>query len=487
VEAATENAAAPLGGPIKNLLCTNSRNQAYSQQLRIRINGNLDGGRQDLLTKLLVLWERVRSSLWALPLLMIVGAVTAAIVAMRADIPDSSDIVWFLYSGRAKTAPDFLSDLVTSMITMATLVISITMVVLTLSAQQLGPRLIRSFMADRRTQATLGLFIGTVVYLLLVLRTAYGSPDEVSNLAVTGGTALVLISVIALPIFVHHLARSIIADNVIQRVGNMLDGETARLLPAEEDPENLKPVPRLTPESKSIAIARSGYVDAIDYKSLVTPACEEDAVINLVVRAGDHVLEGMTVAEISPPSAAGKRIRDSISKCIGVSHSRNAVQDAEYYVRQLVEIAVRAQSTGVNDPFTAIAALDRLTASLARIMRRGPAKRIWCDGGGRVRVVADVSSFEGFVELAFQQIREQAKRDPAVLIRTAENLAKLHALARPDRRDPLIAQARLLLQAGETNIELKDDFADLAERLVPVLGPSPLRRASPSSPVAGPL
>ena len=160
-----------------------------------------------MLLRLLSYWHEVRSSLWALPLLMVAAAGIAAFLAVQLPVRQGDDPVWFLYSGDAEDAPQFLSNLVTAMITMATLVISITMVVLTLAAQQLGPRLIRKFMADRRTQVTLGLFVATVVYLLLVLRSTSGATDSVPNLAVAGGTALVLLCLGAVLVFVHHLAR----------------------------------------------------------------------------------------------------------------------------------------------------------------------------------------------------------------------------------------------------------------------------------------
>jgi uncharacterized membrane protein len=156
----------------------------------------------------MTIWQNVRTSLWAVPLAMICVAVGAALAAVNIRIGQGSDPVWYLYSGTSKEIPAFLSSLVGAMITMATLAVSITIVVLTLAAQQLGPRLIKSFVADWRTQAPLGLFLSTVLYLLLALRSSYGVVDGTPNLAVTIGTALVLCSVAGLVFFVHHLANS---------------------------------------------------------------------------------------------------------------------------------------------------------------------------------------------------------------------------------------------------------------------------------------
>jgi len=241
-----------------------------------------------MLPRLLTLWHDLRSSLWALPLLMVAVAGAAAILAVHIPVREGDDPVWFLYSGSAQEAPQFLSNLVTAMITMATLVVSITMVVLTLAAQQLGPRLIRSFMADRRTQLTLGLFVSTVVYLLLVLRSAYGRTNLVPNLAVTGGTLLVLLCLIALLVFVHHLARSIIADNTIDRVGNALDDDIDRLLP-ESDLETPEPPATMPRENGApFKLRHSGYIETVNYGGFVDIAKSANAMIELSFKPGRH-------------------------------------------------------------------------------------------------------------------------------------------------------------------------------------------------------
>ena len=151
-----------------------------------------------MIPRLLTLWYAMRSSLWALPLAMVIAAAGLAYATLTVHLDLGGEPSGSCSAAAAQEAPQFLASLMTAMITMATLAISITMVVLTLAAQQLGPRLIRNFMRNRRTQASLGLFIGTVVYLLLVLRSAYGDRNGVPNLAVTGGTLLVLICVITL-------------------------------------------------------------------------------------------------------------------------------------------------------------------------------------------------------------------------------------------------------------------------------------------------
>lgn len=415
-----------------------------------------------MFTRLMTIWERVRASLWGLPLLMVIAAGALAFAALNARIRVGDDPVWFLYSGSAQQAPQFLSNLVSAMITMATLAISITMVVLTLAAQQLGPRLIRNFMADRRTQSALGLFIATVVYLLLVLRSTYGPEGTVPNLAVTAGTGLVLLSLATLLLFVHHLARSIIADNVIDNVGAHLDGDITRLLPAV-DAKQPAPPPESDVKGALVTLSDGGYVQAIDYTAIVRAACEAEAFVELDIRAGQHAVPGSILAYVSPQRAADD-LSKAIRNAVVIGRERTAVQDLEYSVHQLVEIALRALSPGINDPYTAIAVIDRLTLSLRMAMSRGAAKSVWQDSGGKTRLLAPLTSFEGLVDAGFHQIRQLSEAMPAVLIRMADNIGELLRVATDQQRPALEKHLRLVIAAGARGIADEDDRNDLKDR-----------------------
>jgi len=414
-----------------------------------------------MLTRLITIWDAVRSSLWALPLAIVCGACALAYAALHVDVGSGGSSVWFLFSGSATQAPQFLSSLVTAMITMATLAISITMVVLTLAAQQLGPRLIRSFMSDRRTQMTLGLFVATVVYLLLVLRSAYGKESAVPNLAVTGGTVLVLVCVATLLLFVHHLAQSIVADNVIDRVGAQLDGDIARLLP-EETAEQPQAPSDIDKRGAPVLLAHGGYVQAVDFQGIVNAAAKVDAVVALDIRAGQHAVPGRMAAHVAPKKAAQDGLCQAIQNAVLVGRQRTAVQDLEFSIRQLVEIALRALSPSINDPYTANAVVDRLTLSIAFVMTRGAAKSVWQDQDGKVRLIAPVSTFDGITDAAFNQIRQQAL--PAVLIRMADNIGKLLQQADTAHRAALEKHLKLVVEAGRRSIAAEEDLAVLEAR-----------------------
>lgn len=397
------------------------------------------------------------------------GAVLLAwfTLALSVDPLEGPGAAWWLHSGSADDASALLSVLLPAMITMATLAISITMVVLALAASQLGPRLIRSFMANKRTQLMLGFFLATIVYLVLVLRMLNDGTrdDSVPHLAVTVGTVLVLICVFLLLLFVHHLARSIVADTVIERVGRDLDYAVEQMLP-RANASMPSPQERL-PQSGDVAILRlehGGYVQALNYADLVECAREAGVVIELHFRPGQLLLPYGEHGRIHPGPACNKEIQEAISDCVVIGSQRTAAQDVEFAIRQLVEVALRALSPGINDPFTAIAAIDRLGLSLVQVMHRGTAEGVWCDEDGTVRVTGKVTSFRGIIDAAFNQIR-QSGGQPAILIQLGAALGLLAEHVRNEEHRRVLAEhVRLVIAEGHRSIEERYDLDALAER-----------------------
>ena len=415
-----------------------------------------------MLPRLLTIWENIRSSLWALPIAMIAVAVLVAVFATGISLEVGKDPVWFLYSGAAKDAPGFLSNLVTGTITLATLAISITMVVLTLAAQQLGPRLIRIFMRDLRTQAMLGLFISTVIYLLLVMRSVYG--DTVPNLAVTIGTGLVLLSTVILLVFVHHLGRSIIADNVIDDVGKEIDNSAARMLP-EKNGDGPTQRPRPAGHPGDLRLDGEGYIQALDHGQIVEAAREAGAVVEIDIRAGHLLIPGIAIGKVWPSNAATAEFAQAVLGGFVLGRGRTSVQDLEFSIRQIVEVGVRALSPGVNDPYTALVTIDRLSLSLARIMQRGPAQTQWCDDDGNLRLIAQRSDFEGLIDASFNMLRQFGEGSAAVLIRLAERLSELHELGDGKQRATIGKHLDMVLRAGRRSLPEPNDVAALESRI----------------------
>ena len=342
--------------------------------------------------RLLVLWGRITTSLWFVPTLLCCAAGLLAISTLQIDAT-FSDKPWWLNRGDGEQASTFLSSLLSSMITMTTLVVSITMVVLTLAANSLGPRLIRSFMGDRRTQIILGTYVATIVYVFILLRSidsATGRAD-VPHVAISVGTFLCFLCVCLLLFFVHHLGRSIIADVVIERVGADLDAAICRLTREPEGAGGETPAVKDgiqfdAAEIAEMRVDKAGYLQAIDTAALVELARKSDAQISLPFQPGQHFVPNIRKISVKPACALTASFKEKVSDALVMGTEAAAANDIEFSVRQLVEIALRALSPGINDPFTATACLDRLSLSLSYLVQREPHPSCCSDEHGVLRL-----------------------------------------------------------------------------------------------------
>jgi uncharacterized membrane protein len=404
--------------------------------------------------KLANILNRLRQSLWLLPGAMSAGAAVLAWLLLsfsfEALITDPR-AKWWLFSGDAGTARDLLSSLLSGLITMTSLVVSITMVVLSLAAGQLGPRLIVNFIRDRQIQMVLGLFMGTIVYTLLVLRSVSDEfgPGAIPHIAVAVASALTLLCLFALLFFVHKIARSIIADTVVRQVADELEDAIANAAPDRHQPQIQDESPKTFGTRTPVSIGVAGYVQVIDYGQLVKLAAEHDVVIETHVRAGHFVLRLGEHLEILSHGPVPDALPDGLRKAIVIGPERTSTQDLEYSVRQLVEIAVRALSPGINDPFTALAVVNRLGAALECAAGRPDPPSVHVDKQGVVRVKAQVTNFVGLLDTSFNQIRQAATGNAALLIQTSETLGQLAAVVHdPAGRAGLFAHLQKIERAA---------------------------------------
>ncbi len=432
-----------------------------------------------MLAHLLTLWLRIRNSLWPLPLAIAAACGGIALLALNLDLSSTAEVSW-LYGGGAGQAAAFAASLVSAMITLTALAFSITMIVLTLAAQQLGPRLIQLFLSDRGTQSALGLFIGTVIYLLLVLRTLGGeSGGGAPNLAITLGSSLVLACILTLLFFMHSLARSVVADRVIARVGDMLDKAIIDAFPVHgADDDAATPAPNARP----VSLERRGYVQRIDYRALANVAQKYDARVFLAYHAGAHVIAGETDAWIS---GGGDCLARALRKMVVISVERTEGQDPEWSARQLVEIALRALSPGINDEFTALAVIDRLTRALALLIPRHDGITTWRDNAGAARVFGPAPTFDLMLDAAFDQIRESGAEKLSVMERLAENLLKLARIGDPRRAKSLERHFRKLKRASERSSQSGADRSTVQSRIGQGLAELDRPALSAPAPVAG--
>lgn len=367
------------------------------------------------------LWDKVSTSLWFIPSVMVAGGATLSLLAVAVDrhIIDAPGRTLLLYGGGAEGARAVLGTIASSMMTVAGVVFSITIVALTLASQQFGPRILRNFMEDTGNQIVLGTFIATFVYCLLVARTVRGGDDHqfVPHIAVTGGVFLAIISLGVLIYFIHHVANSIRAETILARVAADLDAAIDRLYPEEIGEEAAPGAWEIDPEytlRTEVVASRDGYLQVIDDEAVMEIAVNSGTILEFLVQPSDFIERGDVLAEVYSRGPIDQRTTESLERAFRIGTGRSPVQDAAFPLRQIVEVAVRALSPGVNDPFTAMNAIDRIAAGLRRLGRRRFPSAVRHDAEGNLRVIAPHKEYEQIANEALRPLREAAERSPVV-------------------------------------------------------------------------
>lgn len=412
----------------------------------------------------------LRTQLWIVPGLMVALAAFLAWALLRHgdELAIAGRDFWWLYSGDASTARDLLSSFLAGMMTMTSLVVSITFVILTLAANQLGPRLITTFVSDREIQGVLGLFLGTILYVVLVLRTLDDTLGRaaVPHLAVSGASALTILCLFALLFYIHKVSRAIVADNVVEGVARELRRELAEMLPARDEIPEPPPEPVARRHERRIGVGCCGYLQVVRYRALLVLARKHDALIEVRVRAGHYLLAGGDHVRVHSDEPLPDGVDEEIRRGFIVGTQRTPAQDPEYGIRQLVEIGLRALSPGINDPHTAISVVDRLGAVLEEVFLRALQLRTILDEEGRLRVLADRTDAQGLVDAAFNSLRRAAIDHPEILIAIADTLAKLARGVRgEEERAALLHQLHKLAETADLARLGPSDRHVVAERI----------------------
>ncbi|GJE52818.1 hypothetical protein GOFOIKOB_5892 [Methylobacterium tardum] len=409
--------------------------------------------------------ETLGDLFWLRPALVVLGCILLAhfgvwlemahVAGYDASSPDQN---WG-YSGGAEGARALLSAIASSNIGVAGTTFSITIAALTLASGQMGPRLLRNFIRDARNQTVLGIFLGTFAYALMVLRTVRTVEESpfVPHLAITGAIVLALVAVGTLVWFVHHIATSINIETVVDAVQRDLCEAIA--IHTRDEPVAVRPPE--APAGTAVAATGGGYIQAMDTDALADWAREHRVTVTLRVRPGDYVPSGYPVAFLS---AQVEGAEAAILDAVTLGRRPAAIQDPEYSVRQLVEIAVRALSPGINDPFTAGSVVDHLGDALCRIAPRHlPTGVVLREG--RAVLVHPVTDYDGLCDAMFHMIRQNAAGSVHVLGRMLDVLARVAEVERlKDRTAELSRHADLVIAAARRDVADPSDLADLEDR-----------------------
>ncbi|MBA2670321.1 MAG: DUF2254 domain-containing protein [Gemmatimonadetes bacterium] len=430
---------------------------------------------------LLRVLDSIRTSYWFLPTIMAAASLLLSwwMVSLDRSGFDWIDGIGFVYSGGPEGARAVLSTIASSMITVAGVVFSITIVALSLASQQFGPRLLYSFMRDRGNQFVLGTFIATFLYCLLTLRTIYGEGEDrdifVPHLATTVGVLLAAMSLGVLIYFIHHVSIAIQAPQVIASVTaelhhgiSALRGHFAGRDADEREVEEIEKELRglLLEDVTDICTKEDGYIQAINQIRLMDLACEHDLLIRLPSRQGLYLHRGEPLAMAAPSLRVTPEIRDEIADAVVIGSRRTAIHDIEFSIDQLAEVAVRALSAGINDPYTAADCVDHLGSGLLHVMKERLPSPYRMDEHGRPRIIMDRPlTFAGVVDTSLSQIRQHVGGSVSVTMRMLENIASLIPFVEDDEHLAVLKHHAIMIhRQGKNSFTEEWDRSEVDER-----------------------
>ncbi len=366
--------------------------------------------------------EVVRT-LWFLPSVSVIVSLVAGFVLSTIEVSEDAWYVDLVFKGTASNARQLLSVITGTMITVTGLVFALTVVALQIASTQFSPRLLKFFLRDLGTRLVLSTFVATFAYSLAGLFTVGGKTDTgeefLPSLAVTGALILALFSVGMLVFYIQHITNSIRIDTVMYGVERATVAAIHRVHPTSVNEDVVHIVrPSPPPEATVIAIDRPGYVEGADMGRLEKIANRHGIVIRIRSQVGHHLVDGSGLGwawSISGDPIDATTVTTEINRAIRIRHERIEDTDIGYGLRQLIDVSMKAVAPSVNDPYTAVQAVQHISVVLTTLGRVRTKDRFRVDAEGRVRVFMPEVDFEYHLATVCSHVRQVAARRPRVM------------------------------------------------------------------------
>ncbi|KMM36171.1 DUF2254 domain-containing protein [Guptibacillus hwajinpoensis] len=376
-------------------------------------------------------FKLIQSSFWFIPTFYGLGAFIAAILTLLFDqyiIRGNAIILPYFFFASYDTSVTILSTLVSSMLTMTTITFSTIMVVLTTYLSNFSPRTLQNFITDRITKRVLGIFVGGVIYFIILLLLIEQSNQDTVYIAPVFAVLYAIICVAYFVFFIHHVSNWILVGNLIQHItSNTLKTIDRAFLDFEEanegdiaswDSWELDEIKMKS--ATTIRSSKSGYLQNVDIPNLIKLATNQDFIIRLEKDIGEFVDEGTVIFSYWSTSAVPDSSK--LLNTLSLGTERTTDQDIEYGIQKLVEIALRAISPGINDPNTAINCINRLGKVLSRLGQKHIPQPIYHDTKKNLRVITEPVTYSKYLYKSFYQIRHYAREDVSVLASILQSL-----------------------------------------------------------------
>lgn len=431
------------------------------------------------MNKLKHLWSNLRASFWFLPALIVAFSTVLAAGLIEVDSSGSQD--WMadwprLFGAGAAGVRGMLATIAGSMMAVVGVTFSMTLVTLALASSQYSSRILRNFMSDHATQVVLGIFAGIFTYCLIVLRTIRGDGEGgfVPSLSVAFSVVLAIGGIGTFIFFIHHMASSIQASSIIASVTKETLLAVDRLFPEKlgREPMDDEADPSLlllpTRNWQAVVASRHGYLQRVDNGALLRLARKHKTVVRMDRGIGEFVVQNTPLVSLALENPPDQEIIAALRAAYSIDRNRTVHQDCAFGIRQLVDMALRALSPGINDTTTAVMCVDYLTTILARLASREiPSLRRYEDG--ELRVISIGQTFANLVAESFDQIRGSAEGNVAIMLRMLGALQTIASLTdSPSRRRVLREQMGWIAEVAERTIKSLPDQTRFENRLARV-------------------
>ena len=371
---------------------------------------------------------------------LVLAQVTSSVGDQLAQLPGAD----LLFQGGYESARSILSSIASAAITLTALVFSITMLVLQLAASQYTPRLLRSFLKDRNSQFTLGVFAGTFTFALAALRTIRAEEDS-PGFAVSVAVLLALVTVFVFIQYIDHIAKRIQISSIMHSIAK----ETRAALDAwpADDAYPVAAVHAMAPEGELVVCPAPGVITHVNVPALVRDAAEADAQVEVLLPIGEFVPSGAAIVRVRRLGGNDEELHPM--KRVTIGPDRTMDNDPAFGLRQLIDIVERALSPSTNDPTTAVQALDLVHDILRRIVQRPTPSGVFTDDRGQVRLQIPQRQWDDFLDLAVDEALLYGRGSLQVTARLRRMLEDLLPIAPEERTESISAKLRAVEGARE--------------------------------------
>jgi uncharacterized membrane protein len=416
-------------------------------------------------------WDRLKVSFWFTPVIMSLAAIVLAwgVYWVDSQIPNEMlDTSRFILAGTPGELRSILISMAGTILATAGVVFTLLTLPLSTVAAQYGSRLLRVFLGDRTTQLVLGMFVATFVYCVSAALSI--PPEEVEpegpQLTATVGLLLMLGTFSSLILLVHHISTMLQAPNIAAAAGaelrNVVLAEIPEMVNRDAGSQTSQEAAGILrrPDGYPVLVKETGYIELIDPEPVLALARESNLVIHLLRKPGRFVRRGEVIALVwlaephqEQPGlhSIGEPLAEQIRNAFRIGNTRTPTQDVTYAVNQLVEMAVRAMSPAINDPFTAMTCLDYIGENLALFIRQGEKGAHYYDLNGRLRLVLEPVTFEELLSTAFDMLRHASCDNASVMQHMLETIDVIGKETKsPEARQLLRRHVSLILAESQT-------------------------------------